>query len=114
MRQQRGSHRGHQNATGRIRSAASSTVHQPPGREARERVREPQDEEHEADGSGGEAPLVREQGEKGEDHALGDQATDRHDPPGPDARVAPDVGKLGARPGVNVRGALHRRGEADH
>jgi len=81
---------------------------------ARYRVREPQDEEHEADGGGREPPLVTEQREEREDHALGQQPTQRNDPTGPDARVASDVGKRGAGAGARLGGGAHGHSNADH
>ena len=44
--------------------------------EARQRVREPQDEEDETNSGRREAPLVSKQGEECEDHALSEKTAD--------------------------------------
>jgi hypothetical protein len=62
--------------TDRVRSAPPCAVHQPSRWEARQRVREPQDEEEETDSGRREAPLVSKQGKEREDHALNEKAAD--------------------------------------
>ena len=70
-RQRRGGERPQQHAADRPGSALSRAIHQPAGGDARHRVRQPQNGEHETDGGGRELPVPGEQRKEGENLGRG-------------------------------------------